>query len=175
MSPSPEKRALFLHRMTDHVLANGLTASSLRPLAAAAGTSDRMLLYYFADKTEILTAIFAQIAGRFLPLLAGAETSPLPPAALRRRLYTLFRAETAWPFIRLYLEICIAASRGEQPHRGFAASMAEGFIGWIAPQLDLPAASQASAAALVLAEVDGLLVLDLIGLSDIAAQAATVT
>ncbi len=158
--------------MTDHILARGLAAGSLRPLAAAAGTSDRMLLYYFADKTDILNAIFAQVAGRFMPLLAGADIAPLPPAALRVRLWTSFRAEAAWPFIRLYLEICIAASRGEEPHRAFAASMAEAFISWIEPQLALPEAGRRAAAALVLAEVDGLLILEAIGLTEIARQAS---
>jgi AcrR family transcriptional regulator len=168
----PDKREVFLDKMTDHLLAHGLASGSLRPLAAAAGTSDRMLLYYFADKTEILTAIFARVAERFMPLLAGADMSPLPPTALRVRLWTTFRADAAWPFIRLYLEICIAASRGEQPHRTFAAAMASAFMGWIEPQLDLPAHTRQAVAGLMLAEVDGLLILDAIGLTDIAERAS---
>ena len=56
MTKPDTRRAAILERIADHILANGLSASSLRPLAKAAGTSDRMLLYYFADKAEIITA-----------------------------------------------------------------------------------------------------------------------
>ena len=49
-----ERREAAIERMADYVLSEGLGAATLRPLAAAAGTSDRMLLYYFADKDELL-------------------------------------------------------------------------------------------------------------------------
>ena len=49
-----DRREAAIERMADHVLSEGLAAGTLRPLAAAAGTSDRMLLYYFADKDELL-------------------------------------------------------------------------------------------------------------------------
>jgi AcrR family transcriptional regulator len=51
---SDDRLSLLLDRLADYVLAHGLTASSLRPLARAAGTSDRMLLYYFADKDAVM-------------------------------------------------------------------------------------------------------------------------
>ena len=43
MARIEDRRALLLGKLADHVLAHGLSASSLRPLAKAAGTSDRML------------------------------------------------------------------------------------------------------------------------------------
>jgi AcrR family transcriptional regulator len=168
----PDKRDIFLDRMAEHVLTHGLGAASLRPLAAAAGTSDRMLLYYFADKDEILAAVFARVAERFTPLLAATDITPVPAAALRARLWGIFRAEAAKPFIRLYLELCVAASRGEQPHRQVAAGMAEAFLGWTGAQLLLDRdADRAAMAALVLAEVDGLLIMDGLGLGGLAAAA----
>ena len=62
MNTRDERREAAIERMADHVLAEGLAAATLRPLAAAAGTSDRMLLYYFADKDELLTATLARIS-----------------------------------------------------------------------------------------------------------------
>ena len=56
MTKPDSRRTEIVERLADHVLAHGLSASSLRPLAKAAGTSDRMLLYYFADKSEMMTA-----------------------------------------------------------------------------------------------------------------------
>ena len=46
------QRAAVTERLSSHILAHGLARSSLRELAAAAGVSDRMLLYYFDDKSE---------------------------------------------------------------------------------------------------------------------------
>jgi len=45
MSVRTDRRQAALERMADHLLREGMTGASLRPLAAAAGTSDRMLLY----------------------------------------------------------------------------------------------------------------------------------
>jgi AcrR family transcriptional regulator len=162
------RRDALVDLMADHVLAQGLAAASLRPLAAAAGTSDRMLLYYFADKDAILTAVFARISERFVPLLLGGEVGQVCPAALRARLWRQFRAAAAQPFLRLYLELCMAACRGEQPHRRVAAGMAEAFLAFAASQLDVAEQERAVQAALVVAQVDGLLLLEGIGLAAIA-------
>jgi len=49
--------------MADYVLSEGLGLQRSDPWAAAVGTSDRMLLYYFADKDELLTATLERIGG----------------------------------------------------------------------------------------------------------------
>ena len=64
VSKTDERRSVIVDRLADHVLAHGLVSASLRPLAKAAGTSDRMLLYYFADKSELLAATLQRIAER---------------------------------------------------------------------------------------------------------------
>ena len=57
---SVDRRGELLDRMAAHLLAHGLEGANLRPLARAAGTSDRMLLYYFADKEELFAQMQAQ-------------------------------------------------------------------------------------------------------------------
>ena len=42
---------------TDYVLEHGLVGLSLRPLAAELGTSDRMLLYHFASKDDLVATV----------------------------------------------------------------------------------------------------------------------
>ena len=76
--------------MADFVLANGLGAASLRPLAASAGISDRMLLYYFKDKPAVMAAILQCLVDRLTALLAAKTiTNPLPAGPLRNVLYKL--------------------------------------------------------------------------------------
>ena len=52
---SPERRDKLLEKVVDYVLRHGLADLSLRPLAAALGTSPRMLLYFFGSKEQLLT------------------------------------------------------------------------------------------------------------------------
>jgi AcrR family transcriptional regulator len=176
MRQSDEKRAALLESMADHVLAHGVGMASLRPLAAAAGTSDRMLLYYFPDKDAILAAVFGRIAGRFVDLLAVAAlpAAPCPAAELRPALWRLVRAPAFRPFIRVYLELCVAAARGEQPHATIAGQLAQGFLGWVGSRLEVQdEVERLPQAALIVAAVDGLWLLDAVGLGAIADRAGS--
>ncbi|MFZ9395925.1 MAG: TetR family transcriptional regulator, partial [Erythrobacter sp.] len=47
-------REILLPRLAAHVLAHGLAGASLRPLARAAGTSARMLIYHFGSKERLI-------------------------------------------------------------------------------------------------------------------------
>ena len=51
------RRDVLAEAATDYVLENGIIGLSLRPLAAAIGTSDRMLLYHFADKDDLVATV----------------------------------------------------------------------------------------------------------------------
>jgi hypothetical protein len=48
------RREELAEAATDYALEHGLIGLSLRPLAEALGTSDRMLLYHFADKDDLV-------------------------------------------------------------------------------------------------------------------------
>jgi len=52
----PEIRQQLLHACVDHALAHGLP-DRLEPLAAAAGTSSRMLIYHFGTRDGLLREV----------------------------------------------------------------------------------------------------------------------
>jgi|SRR6476660_3596349 len=52
-----DRRQALAEGATDYVLEHGLIGLSLRPLAAALGTSDRMLLYHFKDKLDLVATV----------------------------------------------------------------------------------------------------------------------
>ena len=58
------RRRDLLARVTDDVQANGLTDFSLRRAARAAGTTHKVLLYYFADADDLLTQAVAELRAR---------------------------------------------------------------------------------------------------------------
>jgi AcrR family transcriptional regulator len=170
---SDDRRAALLDRMADHLLAHGISESSLRPLAKAARTSDRMLLYYFSDKAEMITATLEHIALRLGKVLAqqGASTS-LPIDQLTPKLFDLLCADSLWPYMRLWLEIASLAAKGDPICRTVGEKIARGFLDWGAAQLDSPMAeARARDAARLLVTIEGMVLLKSVGLDDVCQQA----
>ncbi|MFF0188488.1 TetR/AcrR family transcriptional regulator [Streptomyces sp. NPDC005244] len=113
--PDQAKRRDLLDRVREYVVRNGLADLSLRPLARALGTSDRMLLYYFGTKERMVAEALALDERRPLrqarELLAGAGP-PGDPARIRRFMEEIWRRFDS-PGLRaalpLYLEIMAAS------------------------------------------------------------------
>jgi AcrR family transcriptional regulator len=167
-SKTDEKRAAIADRLADHVLAHGLIAASLRPLAKAAGTSDRMLLYYFSDKADIVAATLARIAERMTTELAThTAPKPLPLDALVAHLSAIVLKPEFWPYMCVWLELASRAGRGDPLYGPIAAQIGDGFLGWGAMQLDAPDdATRARHAARLLVVIEGMVLVKAIGLDD---------
>src|SRR4029079_19784443 len=58
------RREELAEAATDYAIENGLIGLSLRPLAQALGTSDRMLLYHFDDKDDLVATMLLTTVGR---------------------------------------------------------------------------------------------------------------
>ena len=160
------RRDAAIDRMADHLLDAGLANASLRALAAAAKTSDRMLLYYFTDKDALLQATLERIAARLTAMLDAA----LPPGArldfktLLGALWTSVGAAPLRPYMRVWLELAAGAARGRAPDTALASGIMAGFVAWTEAHLEPdPGGDGGSQAALLLAIVEGGLFLDAVG------------
>ena len=176
MNLRDERREAAIERMADHVLSEGLGAATLRPLAAAAGTSDRMLLYYFVDKDELLTATLDRIAARMIVELDGAiPVEPRRPfSVLLEQVWAALTSETLKPFMPLWLDLASRAARGLQPHRNIAGQIADGFLAWVTSRLKVSRGIElAPSAALFLASIEGMLFLEAAGRRSISDAAVT--
>lgn len=165
--PKPDtRRAEILERLADHVLAHGVSASSLRPLAKAAGTSDRMLLYYFVDKAEMMTATLGVIAMRIMAAMEVRKAPvPLPFDQLLPILLDAIVDEEMWPFMRVWLEIAGLAANGDAFYRAVGEQLGRGFLAWGATQIDAPSEAQRhKEATQLLLMSEGMVVLKSIGL-----------
>lgn len=164
MSIRDTRREKAIERLAGHLLDTGLAETSLRQLAAASGASDRMLLYYFTDKAEVLAAAMARIAAQMTDQLAAAvpEGAALPPSEL----VMLAAQITAQPDMRrpmcLWVEVIAAAARGEEPFIAIAGQVIGGFRLWLAARLALPASADREAVAgTIIALIDGLVLIDI--------------
>lgn len=158
-----EQRDRVVQALAEHLLRTGLGQASLRQLAAAAGVSDRMLLYYFTDKTEVLALATTRLAGDMALRLAAAlpEGERLSQTALTAKAARLVLDDAFRPFMRLWIEMVAAAARGEAPFADIARQIGEGFLAWLEARLD-PATTRdpAGTAAAILALLDGLALLE---------------
>jgi AcrR family transcriptional regulator len=169
MSVREDQRERVLERLSAHFIATGLGEMSLRQLAAAAGVSDRMLLYYFADKAEVLRQSLFRVADNFVAVLdTSLPDDRVAADVLMIQALTLVRAPALRPSMRLWLQIVAAAAAGEPPFPDVAAAIIDGFLDWLSARMDVadPAAGR-EAAALILATIDGLAMFDAIGREDL--------
>lgn len=164
MSKRDAQRQRALQRISEHLLANGLGQSSLRQLADAAAVSDRMLLYYFTDKEDVVAAALTHIVSA---LNAGLDQAipaepPLPPAILLQRATTIIAGSQMRPLMRLWVEIIGGAARGEAPYDRFAREISADFLQWLESRLAMPPGPpRAATAAFIFAAVDGLALVDI--------------
>ena len=101
MSPARMSRETLLPLLAAHVMAHGLADASLRPLARAAGTSDRMLIYHFGNKDALVAALLDYLVARFADALDSAF--PQARSASRRACAETVYAVTAVSYTHLTL------------------------------------------------------------------------
>lgn len=135
-----------------------------------------MLLYYFADRDEILAATLHKIAERLVILLDAAIPigKPRPFHTLLEEVRTVLGSENIRPFMHVFLDLSSGAARGREPHLHVAGQIADGFLAWIKSRLKPePHRDVDALAALFMALVEGMHVLEAIGRPGIGEAAAT--
>jgi AcrR family transcriptional regulator len=166
---SPRKGEL-LERAYRYALENGLADLSLRPLAAAIGSSPRVLLFLFGSKDGLVRALLARARADELAYLEQARAAGQADlAAAARATWQWLAAEPVRPLLALWAE-AYARSLTEPagPWSGFARQTVEDWLAVLAAAQ--PAMTRGSSAAsaertLALAVLRGA-VLDLLATGD---------
>jgi AcrR family transcriptional regulator len=164
--PVDDPKQRFLRATIDYVAENGITDRSLREIAAAIGTSHRMLVYHFGSKqgllVEVVRAVEADQRRALDELTADASLDAGTQAArLAKRLTNpnLRRNE------RLFFELYAQALQGRAPAADLLPELVHAWLGplrELSVRLGVPEAQADAHARLMLAVARGLL-LDLVG------------
>lgn len=163
-------RETLLPVLAGHVLAHGIQGASLRPLARAAGTSDRMLLYHFGTKQALIEALLDHLSAQFAAVLGAAAAGP--PVASRgecfRRVAQATRTPAFAPFMQLWWQIVAGTASGDTSFKPSAARIVEAMLAWIESQLPPDDPDRHCGAQAILAAIEGLHMLDAVGASAVA-------
>jgi AcrR family transcriptional regulator len=153
--PDLGRRKELLDAVVKECAARGIGDRSLRDVAAAVGTSHRMLLHHFGSRDELLLAIVDDVERRQRALLPELPTEP---AAAIAAMWANLRQPELRPFERLFFECYARGVQGEQP---FARMVPEAVEAWLADA----GSTDPAFARLGLAVMRGLL-LDLVATED---------
>jgi AcrR family transcriptional regulator len=111
-APDLERRQELLDAVVKECAERGIGDRSLRDVAAAVGTSHRMLLHHFGSRNELLLAIVDEVERRQRALL---RELPTEPAAAIAAMWADLRRPELRPFERLFFECYARGVQGEQP------------------------------------------------------------
>jgi len=127
-------RQQLLDAAIEYAAGHGISDLSLRSLAAALGTSHRMLIFHFGSKEGLWVEIARTVDRRQREQLRGFPPDPgLPPGELMRAWWKHFSAPALWPYERLFFELYGQALQGRPHTAGFLDEFLDGVIGWLEP------------------------------------------
>jgi AcrR family transcriptional regulator len=163
-------RERLLAAAVDRALDTGIADLSLRQIAAAIGTSHRMLIYHFGSREGLLVAVTQAVEDqqRAALLDSGATSQDA------RRAWDRLSDPALWPQERLFFELYAYALRGRPGTEGFLDGIVESWVAPVAAALVEAGADEPTARAdarLGVAVVRGLL-LDLLATGDRAGTTA---
>ncbi|MQA84181.1 MAG: TetR family transcriptional regulator [Streptosporangiales bacterium] len=160
------RRAELLDLILDYAQTHGLSGISLRPLAAAVGSSPRVLLYFFGSKEAIIQEVLALNRDRQRILVQEVLTvSGRDPAAVISGLWRWLTDPQQQRVIRLFFEGYARSLQPDPgPWQGFGQASVREWLDLLSGVLDVPGVPEGSVdrqATLLLAALRGLL-LDLL-------------
>ena len=160
---SPEKqqrREEIVSAVAQHLLMEGIHNSALRALAKSVGISDRMIMYYFETKEDLISEALLLIAGE----LVSSLESVLPVGKVSREqivdaLRMTGRKPETVPGQKLWFEIIGLAMRDDGPYKKIAGQILDGWEEWIKDKLPR---NRVHLAASILAQIEGEMMINLV-------------
>ncbi len=122
-------RERLLRDALQYVAENGVADLSLRGLAAAIGTSHRMLIYHFSSKAGLLIELIRAVEDQQRQTMAGFDIdASMSSSEVARAMWRQLSDPALWPNERLFFEMYGQALQS-RPHTGeFLDDIVEGWI-----------------------------------------------
>ena len=159
MGPRHTKEQLLAAAL-DAATDEGLSGLTFGRLATRVGTSDRMLVYYFPTKQDLVGEVLHEMGRQLQDALAAA----IPVAArdhveLARAAWPVLARSAVDPTFALFFEALGLAAAGTEPYRRIAVDLLDGWATWLEGSLDGDPDVRRAEAECAIAVLDGLLLL----------------
>ena len=140
-------------------LDGGLGSLSFGRVASHLGISDRMVVYYFPSKADLISSVAVELGTQLQGLLERAfGPEPLDVDELQRRAWPVLASSSADGVFRVFFEMIGLAAAGSAPYDTLAPTLLQGWIDWLATRISGGSdAERRRQAAGVVARMDGLL------------------
>lgn len=139
----------------------GIAKLTYRNVAEELGTSDRMVVYYFPTKEDLVMAAVTALSTEMQALLEQAFGNKRRlPDDLLERAWPVFKKKSADRIFQLFLELVGMSAGKAAPYGEISRMILNGWADWLAERVDAPTPQERRRMALgVMARVDGLLLL----------------
>jgi AcrR family transcriptional regulator len=135
--PSSARRTQLLDLAYQYAVERGRTDITLRPVAAAIGSSPRVLIYLFGSKDGLIKALLGRSRAEEVALLSELRAGGGPGrdtlAAATLRIWSYLAEEARRPLLRLWLDgYARSLSQPAGPWAGFAKDSVEDWLALLA-------------------------------------------
>jgi AcrR family transcriptional regulator len=163
----------ILRAALDAALEDGLSQLTFGRLAKRIGISDRIIVYYFPTKADLISEVIMAMGLELQASLAQAFTTPAADH--------LEMARVAWPLLSspdndrvfaLFFEANGLAAVGREPYASLVPSLVNGWIDWAAALMAGTQSQRKAQAEGAVAIIEGLILLRLLAGPKTASRAA---
>lgn len=154
-------------------LEDGLSQLTFGRLAKRLSISDRIVVYYFPSKDDLIGEVLVALGSKLQAALASALTSPVADhVELLRAVWPVLARPDADPVFALFFEAGGLAAVGREPFRTLAPQLVLAWIDWASSVIRGTPGHRRTEAEAAIATIDGLLMLRQLAGPEIANRAA---
>lgn len=152
---------------------DGLSQLTFGRVATWLGISDRVVVYYFPTKDDLISEVVLAMGVQLQEMLAQAFAQPATDhIELINAAWPVVATAKADPVFALFFEANGLAVSGRAPYKELVPTLVEMWISWAADFIDGTPAVRRTEAEAAIALIDGLLLLRLLAGAESAARAA---
>lgn len=163
----------ILEGALDAAFDDGLSQLTFGRVAKRLGISDRIIVYYFPTKDDLITEVMGAVGLRLQTTLGAAFTAPAKNhLELSRTAWPVLSHTDADPIFALFFEANGLAAAGREPYRRVVTELVEAWIEWLATFFAGRPADRRAESEAAIALIDGLLLVRNLAGPDAAQRAA---
>lgn len=151
---------------------DGLSRLTFGRLARRLGVSDRIIVYYFPSKDDLVGEVLLHLDGSLESALAPALSSPVADhVELVRAVWPVLARPEVDPVFALFFEAAGLAAAGIEPYCALVPGLVAHWVEWAAGFIVGSAAHRRTEAAAAIATLDGLLLVRRLAGAEVARRA----